>query len=128
MRRPSVEELIAGGTRDPRTLPSAVPHRLDEVTPEEAQALEAGGLVANDYMTLRLPVVGIALQGNEQQSIMQVTAVLPPFFRALSRSVLVPQEQTARDFQAALGPLELRICVKKEGLALDFKEQDDGKE
>lgn len=124
----SASELIAGGICDPRTLPSAVPYCIDEVTMEEARGLAAGGLVADEYMTLRLPILGIGLKGGPQQTILLVDVVLPPLFRALSRSVLVPQEQIAQDFQRALGPMELRICVKKEGLTLDFEERNDGQE
>ncbi len=119
MRRNSktAEQLVEGGVKDPRTLPGAIQFRLEDVSHEEATALESIGMVADQFQTLRLPIQGMQLfEAGPSLDGLHVSAVFPKVLKQQHSLVVLTPEQEAKAFQEAIGMVEIRIVFKKEAL------------
>ena len=116
----SPHQLIDQGVADPRTLPGAIPHQLDDVSLEEASALTELGFVPDEFQTLRLPVQGVQLfQAAPGVDGLNVMAMLPKILKQQGALLVLTPEQEAKEFQEAIGLVEIRVVLRKEALIGD---------
>jgi len=116
----SANQLLDQGVVDPRTLPGAIPHQLDDVSPEESSALIALNFVPDEFQTLRLPVQGVQLfQASPGVDGLNVMAMLPKILKQQRAMLVLTPEQEAKEFQEAIGLVEIRLVLRKEALIGD---------
>ena len=113
----SAQNLVDQGVVDPRTLPGAIPHSLDDVSLEEAGALQALEMEPDDFQTLRLPIQGLQLfQAGPGVDGLNVMAMLPKILKQQRAMLVLTPEQEAKEFQDAIGLVEIRLVLRKTAL------------
>ena len=112
------EKLIDSGIRDPREM--EVPYALEEISGKERQVLEMNGLDPGKYTALRLEIQRLSLREGPQGSWVTVDAILPTQILAIQKATIVSPDGSspaAAKFQSAMGPCELRVCLRHDAFA-----------
>ncbi len=115
MSKPTVDDLLSQGVSDPRKF--VIPHKIENVSDEEATALVAANAIPEDFQTLRLPIQGLQLfQAGPNVDGINVSALFPKILKQQHSLVVLTPEQEAQMLQAAIGMVEIRFVLKKEAL------------
>jgi len=110
----SLDELLQRGIGDPRAL--AIPYRIDALSAQEAGAIAQNEDDPSEFVVLRLPIAGFDIQGSK----MNVITHFPPVLRMQKSTIILPNSaDLGKQLGEALGPIEIRLCLRREVFADD---------
>ncbi len=117
----TADQLIGGGVADPRLLPTAIEHAIEDVSIEEGLVLVNNGVLPTDYQVLRFGAQGLQLfEAAPNVDGLQLRALFPKVLKMQHSLLVRTPAQEAEDFQAAMAPggglIEIRIVFKKDAL------------